>query len=79
MDGIVVSNHRGRQLDGEIAAAISGNCVVLPDGGIRSGGISSRQSVLDLLAVELRDATGLACCEPVSVAGRLSTRGPRYG
>ncbi|GAA3627095.1 hypothetical protein GCM10022419_135600 [Nonomuraea rosea] len=44
--GVVVSNHGGRQLDGapatfdvlpEIAAALSGNGVVLIDGGIRRG------------------------------------------
>lgn len=46
VDGIVVSNHGGRQLDGavpgtdvvgEIAAAVSGDCEVLLDGGIRGG------------------------------------------
>ncbi|PPK68824.1 hydroxymandelate oxidase [Actinokineospora auranticolor] len=46
-DGIVVSNHGGRQLDsavpgvdvlGEIAAAVAGGCEVLLDGGVRSGG-----------------------------------------
>jgi len=47
-DGIVVSNHGGRQLDGapatlevlpEIIAAVAGNnCPVLLDGGIRRGG-----------------------------------------
>ncbi|WP_234542812.1 aminotransferase class I/II-fold pyridoxal phosphate-dependent enzyme [Streptomyces shenzhenensis] len=45
-DGIVVSNHGGRQLDGspatvevlsEIAAAVAGECAVLLDGGIRRG------------------------------------------
>lgn len=45
-DGIVVSNHGGRQLDGavpgiemlsEIAAAVSVGCEVLLDGGIRGG------------------------------------------
>lgn len=45
-DGIVVSNHGGRQLDGavtgvdvlaEIAAEAGGGCRVLLDGGIRSG------------------------------------------
>ncbi|WP_276209775.1 alpha-hydroxy-acid oxidizing protein [Amycolatopsis vastitatis] len=55
VDGIVVSNHGGRQLDGavpgvemlgEIAAAVSGNCEVLLDGGIRSGGTPSRRSPL---------------------------------
>lgn len=46
VDGIVVSNHGGRQLDGvpatievlaEIAAAVAGRCPVLIDGGIRRG------------------------------------------
>jgi isopentenyl diphosphate isomerase/L-lactate dehydrogenase-like FMN-dependent dehydrogenase len=45
-DGIVVSNHGGRQLDGvpatfealpEIVAAVAGRCTVLVDGGIRRG------------------------------------------
>jgi lactate 2-monooxygenase len=46
VDGIVVSNHGGRQVDGavasldalvEIRAAVGGEAVVLVDGGIRSG------------------------------------------
>ncbi len=46
VDGIVVSNHGGRQLDGvpstaralpEIAAAVGGDTTVLVDGGVRSG------------------------------------------
>ena len=46
VDGIVISNHGGRQLDGvpatvevlpEIAAAVAGRCPVLVDGGIRHG------------------------------------------
>lgn len=46
VDGIVVSNHGGRQLDGapatlevlpEIAAVVAGSCPVLLDGGIRRG------------------------------------------
>lgn len=46
VDGIVVSNHGGRQLDGavpsidalaEVAPAVSGDCAVLLDSGIRSG------------------------------------------
>jgi L-lactate dehydrogenase (cytochrome) len=45
-DGIVVSNHGGRQLDGvastasklpSIAAAVGGRTEILVDGGIRSG------------------------------------------
>lgn len=46
VDGLVVSNHGGRQLDGapatlevlpEIAAAVGGACPVLLDGGVRRG------------------------------------------
>jgi len=46
-DGIVVSNHGGRQLDGvmptlpaleRIAARVADQCVLLVDGGVRSGG-----------------------------------------
>lgn len=109
-DGIVVSNHGGRQLDGavpgvemlgEIAAAVGGGCEVLLDGGIRSGGDVLKSTalgasavlvgrpvmwglaaagqdgvrqVLDLLADEFRSAMGLAGCESVSAARRLSTR-----
>ena len=53
-DGIVVSNHGGRQLDGvssslralpPIAEAVSGKTLILMDGGIRSG-----QDILKALA-----------------------------
>jgi 4-hydroxymandelate oxidase len=46
VDGIVVSNHGGRQLDGavpamvalpEVVAAVAGRCPVLLDGSVRSG------------------------------------------
>jgi (S)-3,5-dihydroxyphenylglycine transaminase len=46
VDGIVVSNHGGRQLDGapptlavlpEIVTALAGKCIVLLDGGVRRG------------------------------------------
>ena len=46
VDGVVVSNHGGRQLDGapasldalpEVADAVSGRCLVLMDGGVRRG------------------------------------------
>ncbi|MET9692976.1 aminotransferase class I/II-fold pyridoxal phosphate-dependent enzyme [Streptomyces sp. NPDC006514] len=46
VDGIVVSNHGGRQLDGgqatldvlsEVAAAVDGRCALLVDGGVRRG------------------------------------------
>jgi len=47
--------------------------------GLAAAGQDGVRQVLDLLAVELRDAMGLAGCESVSAACRLSTRGPRYG
>ncbi|MBB5855639.1 alpha-hydroxy acid oxidase [Amycolatopsis umgeniensis] len=108
--GIVVSNHGGRQLDGaipgiemlgEIAAAVSGGCEVLLDGGIRNGvdilkaaalgasavlvgrpvmwglaaaGEDGVRQTLDLLATELRNALGLAGCDSMGAARRLSTR-----
>ncbi|MFD2420194.1 alpha-hydroxy acid oxidase [Amycolatopsis pigmentata] len=114
-DGIVVSNHGGRQLDGavpgievlgEVAAAVSVGCEVLLDGGIRSGGDILKavalgasavlvgrpvmwglaaagqdgvQQVLELLAAEFRDVLGLAGCDSVSAARRLSTRVSQYG
>ena len=46
VDGVVVSNHGGRQLDGalpsvvalpEVVAAVAGRCPVLVDSGVRSG------------------------------------------
>jgi len=46
VDGVIVSNHGGRQLDGapptldvlpEVAAAVGGKCPVLLDGGVRRG------------------------------------------
>jgi isopentenyl diphosphate isomerase/L-lactate dehydrogenase-like FMN-dependent dehydrogenase len=46
VDGVVVSNHGGRQLDGapasldalpEVVEAVSGRCLVLMDGGVRRG------------------------------------------
>jgi 4-hydroxymandelate oxidase len=46
VDGIIVSNHGGRQLDGglaslralpEVAAEVAGRCPVLVDGGVRRG------------------------------------------
>lgn len=58
VDGIVVSNHGGRQLDGapstisvlpEIVSAVAGRCEVLVDGGIRSG-----QDILKALALGAR-------------------------
>ncbi len=58
VDGIIVSNHGGRQLDGapssiavlpEVVRAVAGRCEVLFDGGIRSG-----QDILKALALGAR-------------------------
>ncbi|QCX80598.1 L-lactate dehydrogenase [cytochrome] [Streptomyces sp. YIM 121038] len=46
--------------------------------GLATAGQDGVRQVLELLAAELRDAMGLAGCESVDAAGRLSTRGPRY-
>ncbi|MEV5019780.1 alpha-hydroxy acid oxidase [Streptomyces sp. NPDC053780] len=46
--------------------------------GLATAGQDGAREVLELLAVELRDAMGLAGCESVHDAGRLSTRRPRY-
>ncbi|GCB43868.1 aminotransferase class I/II-fold pyridoxal phosphate-dependent enzyme [Streptomyces sp. NL15-2K] len=74
-DGVVVSNHGGRQLDGapatlevlpEIAAEVSGRCAVLLDGGVRRGG--------DVLAALALGADAVLLGRPVlhglAVAGR---------
>ncbi|MFD9032361.1 aminotransferase class I/II-fold pyridoxal phosphate-dependent enzyme [Streptomyces sp. NPDC059567] len=66
VDGIVVSNHGGRQLDGapatldvlpEIAAAVAGACPLLVDGGIRRGA--------DVLAALASGADGVLLGRPV--------------
>ena len=58
IDGIVVSNHGGRQLDGciatldalpEVVDAVEGRCEVLVDGGVRRG-----SDVLKALALGAR-------------------------
>jgi len=58
VDGLVVSNHGGRQLDGapssiavlpEIVAAVAGRCEVLFDGGVRCG-----QDILKAVALGAR-------------------------
>jgi 4-hydroxymandelate oxidase len=47
--------------------------------GLATAGQDGARQVLDLLAAELRDAMGLAGCESVHAASRLSTRHTPYG
>ncbi|MFI6306012.1 alpha-hydroxy acid oxidase [Amycolatopsis thailandensis] len=47
--------------------------------GLASAGQDGARQALDLLAVELRNALGLAGCDSVSAARRLNTRVTRYG
>ncbi|WP_414939943.1 alpha-hydroxy acid oxidase [Amycolatopsis sp. cmx-11-51] len=47
--------------------------------GLAAGGEDGARQLLDLLAVEFRNALGLAGCDSVSAARRLSTRVSHYG
>ncbi|MEV0384942.1 aminotransferase class I/II-fold pyridoxal phosphate-dependent enzyme [Nonomuraea sp. NPDC050643] len=80
--GIVVSNHGGRQLDGapatfdvlpEIAAALSGSCAVLIDGGIRRGAdvLACLAMGADAVLLGRPVLHGLASGGTVGVAGVL--------
>jgi (S)-3,5-dihydroxyphenylglycine transaminase len=82
-DGIVVSNHGGRQLDGvpatidvlpEIVAAVAGRCPVLLDGGIRRGRdvLASLALGADAVLVGRPALHGLAVGGREGVAGVLS-------
>ncbi|MFD3588185.1 alpha-hydroxy acid oxidase [Streptomyces sp. NPDC058683] len=66
VDGIIVSNHGGRQLDGapaslealpEVVAAVAGACTVLLDGGVRRGA--------DVLAARATGADAVLLGRPV--------------
>jgi len=78
IDGIVVSNHGGRQLDGapatldalpEVAAAVAGRCAVLLDGGIRRGVdvLAALASGADAVLVGRPVLHGLAAAGPEGV------------
>jgi (S)-mandelate dehydrogenase len=71
LDGVVLSNHGGRQLDGsvagievlpEVARALGGRASILVDGGIRRGGDIAKALALGAEGVHLGRATayGLA-------------------
>jgi isopentenyl diphosphate isomerase/L-lactate dehydrogenase-like FMN-dependent dehydrogenase len=74
VDGIIVSNHGGRQLDGaaatldalpEVVEAVAGRCEVYVDGGIRRG-----TDVLKALALGARAAlVGRAIASGLAVGG----------
>ena len=83
VDGIVVSNHGGRQLDGapsaltvlpEIVSAVDGRVPVLMDGGIRRGTDIVKGLALGAMAVMVGRpvAWGLAAAGEEGVAGVLA-------
>jgi L-lactate dehydrogenase (cytochrome) len=79
VDGIVVSNHGGRQLDGgaatitvlpEVVEAVHGRCEVLFDGGVMSG-----QDILKALALGARGALiGKAFLYALAARGEAGVR-----
>lgn len=79
VDGLVVSNHGGRQLDGAASAiaalpaivqAAQGRCELLLDGGVRSG-----QDVLKAVALGARAAmTGRAFLYGLGAGGRAGVK-----
>lgn len=82
VDGIVVSNHGGRQLDGapaaisvltEVVGALDGNITVMIDGGFRRGTDVAKALALGASAVLLGRATlyGLAAYGEAGVARAL--------
>ncbi len=79
VDGVWVSNHGGRQLDGavasldamkEIARAVGGKAAVLMDGGVRRGADALKARALGAQAV----AVGRAALYGVAVAGEEGAR-----
>ncbi|UVK41830.1 alpha-hydroxy-acid oxidizing protein [Mesorhizobium sp. AR07] len=84
VDGIVVSNHGGRQLDGvsssitalgDIAAAVSGRTEILLDSGIRRGGDVAKALALGASACLLGRAYvyGLVAAGEAGIAAVLSS------
>ena len=83
LDGIVLSNHGGRQLDGavagievlpEIARVLAGRAAILVDGGVRRGGDIAKAVALGAEAVHLGRATtfGLAAGGQAGAAQALA-------
>jgi (S)-mandelate dehydrogenase len=83
LDGIVLSNHGGRQLDGavagievlpEIARVVAGRASILVDGGVRRGGDIAKAVALGAEAVHLGRATtfGLAAGGQAGAAQALA-------
>ncbi len=79
MDGVIVSNHGGRQVDGAVAAldalpamveAVGGRAVVLFDGGIRRGADVFKALALGAQAVLL----GRPYCWGLAVGGEQGVR-----
>jgi isopentenyl diphosphate isomerase/L-lactate dehydrogenase-like FMN-dependent dehydrogenase len=79
VDGLIVSNHGGRQLDGvsagldalpEVVETVAGRCEVYVDGGVRRGG-----DVLKALALGARAAlTARAVASGLAVGGEDGVR-----
>jgi (S)-mandelate dehydrogenase len=83
LDGVVLSNHGGRQLDGaiagievlpEVARAVGGRASILVDGGIRRGGDIAKAVALGAEGVHLGRATtyGLAAGGQAGAAHALA-------
>ena len=79
MDGLVVSNHGGRQVDGAIASvealppiveAVGGRVPVLLDSGVRGGADTFKALALGAAAVLI----GRPYCYGLAIAGELGVR-----
>ncbi len=86
VDGIVISNHGGRQLDGatsaiealpEIARAVGGRASIFVDGGIRRGSDIAKAVALGAEGVHSRPRAGLWTCRGRPRGRRARDRDPR--
>lgn len=89
LDGVVISNHGGRQLEGarstieclpEVADAAAGSCTVLIDSGFRSGSDIAKAIALGADAVQLGRSTlyGLAAGGKAGVSHALKILGSEF-